>query len=489
MQVRGRLPLVSYWHDWRMDVRDPATRQSLANIRAITFDQESGRFSFELPDAKDWQRPAGQQVELMLSGQFGFDTVLLDTVRMALPWPDAATAQAALGGWRTLISGEHASLAPHDEAAAACLDDLTLSNTEGTVVARNPAPQASLSADLQAVPPGPLTLVLHQAGQDPLSLPVQVLQPQAQVTRIEHAEGEDSLSVQGQRLERIARIDVPGRGSCTPSDDASAANPTRMAFACEGNIRRNASLPATVQVIHQGDEPGPLTVRLTPTAAIPRLALAANTPNALLVSPSDKAIQWGLPPGDVLMSEDSGLSLLLQAQSPYVLSKGSYTLQLRFQDDPETDSRPLSAPLIADFAHNELRTRSPVRFDPAHLPSIVNPLQWRVLHQPSGQAGPWQDLGRTLIWLPDLQSLSCSASGDALLLGGQRMDLIDALRIAAGSDAADKAFTPPELAPCAQGLCLRLPRRVPGDLLQLRLRWLDDRVFSVQLPKANRACP
>jgi hypothetical protein len=230
-------------------------------------------------------------------------------------------------------------------------------------------------------------------------------------------------------------------------------------------------------------------VRLTPTPAIPRLALAGNTPNALLVSPSDKALQWGLPPGDVLMSEDSGLSLLLQAQSPYVLSKGSYVLQLRFRDDPETDARPLSAPLIADFSHNELRTRSPVRFDPARLPSIVNPLEWRVLHQPSDQAGPWQALGRTLVWLPDLQGLACSAQGDALLLSGQRLDLIDGWRITGGSNASTAEFAAPELQPCPQGLCLRLPRRMPGDQLQLRLRWVDERVFTVRLPKAAPACP
>ena len=489
VQVRGRLPLVSYWHDWRMDVRDPDTRQTLAEISAISFDQETGRFSFELPDAKDGLRPAGPQVELALSGQFGFDTVLLDTVRMALPWPDATTARAALGGWRTLISGEHATLAPRDETSAACLDDLELTTPDGQPVARNPSPQPRLNADLQSVPPGPLTLVLHQAGQAPLKLPVQVLQPQAKVTRIEHAEGEDSLSVQGQRLERIARIDVPGRGSCTPSPDSGDISAARLVLVCEGNLRRNTGLPATVQVIHLNDEPAPLSVRLTPTPAIPRMALADNTPNALLVSPSNKALQWGLPLGDVLMSEDSGLSLLLQAQSPYVLSKGNYLLQLRFKDDPESDARPLSAPLIADFSHNELRTRSPVRFDPSRLPSLVNPLEWRVLHQPSEQASAWQALGRTLVWLPELQNLSCSAKGDALLLSGQRLDLIDALRVPSAADASAQALTAPELAPCPQGLCLRLPRRVPAEQVQLRLRWVDDRIFTVHLPKAGPSCP
>ena len=145
--------------------------------------------------------------------------------------------------------------------------------------------------------------------------------------------------------------------------------------------------------------------------------------------------------------------------------------------------------MIADFSHNELRTRSPVRFDPSRLPSVVNPLEWRVLHQPSEQASAWQALGRTLVWLPELQNLSCSAKGDALLLSGQRLDLIDALRVPSAADASAQALTAPELAPCPQGLCLRLPRRVPAEQVQLRLRWVDDRIFTVHLPKAGPSCP
>ena len=62
--------------------------------------------------------------------------------------------------------------------------------------------------------------------------------------------------------------------------------------------------------------------------------------NALLVRPSAKARQWGLKPQEPLLSDDSELQLLLRAVDGYALSKGSYSLQLRFVDDPATARQP-----------------------------------------------------------------------------------------------------------------------------------------------------
>lgn len=488
LQVRGRLPLVSYWHDWQMDLINPDNRQNLGTIRRINFDQETGRLSFEPLSASEWERPTSKQIELSLSAKFGFENIQINALRLALPLPNSTAAQDALGGWNSLISGERLTLAPLTEDSAPCLQDLALSQPDGTLISRNAKPQASLDVDLKNVPPGPHNLSLYQAGQVPLILPVYVQKPLAKVARIEHAEGDNSLSVFGQHLERIARIEIPGRASCTSLTEASTTTPSRLSFGCDGNIRHNTNLPASVQVLHQDGEPGPLKIRLTPTAAIPRLTLATNTPNALLINPSEKALQWNLTQSQVLMSEDSGLSVLLQAQSPYVLSKGNYYLQLRFKDDPETDAQPLSAALIADYSHNELRSRSPMRFDVARLPSIVNPLEFRVLHKPSDQASPWQALGRTLVWLPDLQSISCSAQGDGQLLYGQRLDLIDAVQIPDTNEATQKEFEHPQLQPCAKGLCLSLPPSIPGNQLKMRIRWIDDSVFTVNLPKPAGLC-
>ena len=487
VRVLGRLPLANHWHGWRAQLRDPTSGQALGEIEEVGFDQERGRFSFAVPEAA--ALASGPQIELTLSGQFGFDRVLLEPLRLALPWPDAEAARQGLDGVSGLVSGERTSLVPRAGAPAPCLDDLALLRADGQALARNDKAQPRLEVDLRDEPPAPLTLRVQQVGAAPIALPVRVLPARAQVSRIEHAEGDDRLSVQGPRLARIARIELAGLGPCLPADAADGPAPTRRSFVCAGEVRRNAALPATVRVVHEADEPAPLEVRLTPTAAIPRLALAGNTPNALLVSPSAKALQWQLAPQDRLMTEDSGLSLLLQAQSPYTLAKGSYQLQLRFVDDPHTDAQPLQAPLIADFAHNELRTRAPIRFDPARLPSVVNPLEYRVLHLASGQASAWQALERAVLWLPDLHGARCAPTGDALWLQGQRLDLIDGVRALPAPGAAPDDWAAPELVPCTQGLCLRLPPRLPQQQVQLRMRWVDERVFTVRLPDAQPACP
>ncbi len=488
VKVLGRLPLINYWHGWRMDLRDPDTNEILGNITDIKFDQESGRFSFGIPGTNSWQRPVGKEINVAISGQFGFDPVQIDSVNMVLPWSDVSTAQTGIGKL-TLISGEQVALQPQADPSTACLDDFALNQVDGSPLVRNTAKQPRLDIDLQNVPPGPLKLLVYQAGSDPLTIPVQVLQPKAKVQKVEHAEGEMSLTVHGQNLKRISHIALQGKGVCKPDFDWIADSPSHMRFMCEGDIRQNASLPSRAQVFHLNDEPEPIYAPLTPTAAIPRMTLVGNTPNALLVTPSEKSLQWNLDQSGVLIGEDSGLNLLLQAQPPYVLSKGSYLLQLRFKDDPETEARPIFAPLIADFPHNELRTRSPVRFDPARLPSVINPLEYRVLHKPSDQAGPWQTLGKSVIWLPDVQTASCSAQGDMLLLHGQRLDLIDAIQIPTGDTPSSEDFVTPKLVPCADGLCLSLPPVMPSKKILVRLRWVDDIVFNVRFPKLNKVCP
>lgn len=486
VQLKGRLPLASYWHDWRLTVSDPETRQPLGEASEVTLDQELGRFGFDPPDIAGARSPGSSQVEIALAGRFGFERVVLDPVRMALPWPDALALTAEIDGLAGLIAGEHARLRLRSPAAAACVTEMALSLPGGVKARSTPETPARLEADLTQVAPGPRELTIRQAGTPLLVVPVQVLQPRARIERIEHAEWDDGLTIVGQRLERIARIEVGGAACSATTVPPAGATPLKLA--CQGDIRNNARLPERVRVFHRDDEPAPIQVPLTRIAAKPRLRVAPDAPNALLVSPSSKALQWNLAPGDVFVTEDSGLNLLLQAEGPYTLAKGNYTLQLRFQDDPRSDSQPISAPLIADFGHNELRTRDPVRFLNAELPSVVNPLEYRVRHQPSEQAGDWLPLQRSVLLLPDLEAMSCSPRGDAWWVRGRRLDLIDGVRVPEAGSGTGQGFSAARLVPCDDGLCLSLPRTLPGDRIELRLRWVDERVFSVRLPRPGEPC-
>ena len=500
VQVQGRLPLVDYWHGWRMTVSDPGTREVLAEVEDLSFDPEAGSFRFAPTGIDPARPPSGNQVVVRLSGRFGFDPVELEPIRMALPLRDAKGAQAALAGLDGIVAGERTTLGFRMREAGACVREMALALPGGAILRSEADTPASLDADLRQVAPGAAELTIEQHGAEPIVIAARVLPPRAKVTRIEHAEWEDAVTVVGERLERIARIEV-GKAICSaddvpqprPAEGTTAAGTARPAssesvlrLACRGDVRSGARASEVATVFHRGDTPGPLRVALTRTAARPRVGLAADTPNALLVSPSTKALRWNLSPADPYMTEDSGLSLLLQARRPYVLARGNYQLQLRFREDPQSGGHPLTVPLIADFAHDELRTRSPVRFRHEDLPSVVNALEYRVVHQPSALAGDWQALGRSVLMLPELQAAACAPTGDALWVQGEHLDLVEGVR----DDAAETGvFTPAQLVPCPSGLCLALPSNPPQDRIRLRLRWVDDRVFTVRLPAPSPACP
>lgn len=487
VQLKGRLPLAGYWHDWRMTLLDPESHKPLGETTAVSLDQEAGRFSFDAHEMADLLSPRLKQVTVSLSGFFGFQAVKLGPVQMALPWQDAQSVMPELGGLPGLIAGERATLRLRPSMASACVSEMVLTLPGGTRLHSTPDKPTQLDVDLAQVAPSSLELAIGQAASPPLLVPLRVLQPRARIARVEHSEWEDGITVSGERLDRIARIEI-GAASCAvdaPPEQIRGRQQIRMA--CQGEIRNNAHLPDQVVVQHRDNEPGAIRLPLTKTAARPRMVVASELPNALLVTPSAKALHWNLAPDEHFVSDDSGLSLLLQAESPYRLDRGSYLLQLRFQDDPKSAAQPLGAPLIADFSHNELRTLDPVNFRNYSLPGVVNPIEYRVLHQSSGQGGDWRVLGRSVLLLPDLQSRSCSPGGDAWWIQGKHLDLLDGVRLTDPALAPNGDFSPVSLVPCRNGLCLSLPRELPAATIQLRLRWVD-RVFTVRLPEVGGPC-
>ncbi|MDD2730196.1 hypothetical protein [Malikia sp.] len=490
VQLKGRLPLASYWHDWRMTLLDPETLQPLGETTAVTLDQEAGRFSFDLLESAGEMQPRGQQVAVSLAGRFGFDPVTLGPVRMTLPWQDAQSIIADLEGLSGLIAGERATLRLRSSIASACVSEMALALPNGMSLRSEPDSPTLLDADLSQIKPSSLELTIAQAAAQPLLVQLRVLPPKARITRVEHSEWEDGITVSGERLDRIARIEVGTAVCAVDAPPESLRSQQQVRLACQGDMRHNARLPDQVIVRHRDNEPAAIRLPLSKTAARPRMSIAKDMPNALLVTPSAKAMQWHLAPDERFVSDDSGLNLLLQADPPYRLDKGNYWLQLRFRDDPRSEAQPISAPLIADFVHHELRTLGPVGFGPAGLPGVVNPIEYRVQHQPSGQAGDWKSLDRSVLLLPDLQSMSCSPTGDAWWVKGKHLDLIDGVRVpetGVSEASPHEAFSPASLVPCPDGLCLSLPRELPQGRVQLRVRWVD-RVFTVRLPEPAQAC-
>ena len=481
VKVSGRLPVMNYWHGWDMTLRHPQTRETLAQLDNIQFVPERGVFQFGEVVAFPVDMPPASEVTASISGKFGFDTVELSTFRLALVPQGDLTPR--LGGTASLISGEAGELHLGTPETIPCVDRLTLER-QGVALARSkPETPNQLKVDLSHVSPGEATLWVAIKGSEPQSLPLSILRARAHVKQIEHAELDDQLQVSGEQLERIASVQV-GEMRCVPqSVQEETQTHARLSLTCPEDIRHNARLADWVTVHHRDDEPPAFQVRLKKTAAAPRFQMAASA-QALLVRPSSKALQWGLTPHEIFFSEDSGLSLLLQSVEGYALARGNYTLQLRFVDDPISAQTPITAPLMADFPHQELRTRTPLTFKGLELPSVINPLEFRVRHEASGLQGAWRPLNRAVLMLPDLRKVSCAPEAGKLWVHGTQLDLLDgAAWLANDADPSRPVgeLAPSVLEPCPDGLCLLLPVPREQRKLSVALHWVNQRVFSVDL--------
>ena len=486
LQVRGKLPLVNYWHDWKMEVFDPQNNALLGESRNISFDQDSGFLSFE-PHAFDSQnRPISNEVDIKLATQFGFSKVTLSTIRMRLPLLDPSEISQALEGKSTLISGEKGQLKIRDVNSASCVRSMEVQLPDGSEIHNDSKDQTRIDLDLSKTAPVQLTMSIQQSGTEPIAVSLRVLKPKARITRLEHAQWENYVSVIGTQLEHISRIEI-GASICTldiATPSISIVN--EKTFKCSEDIRDNAKLPEQVLIVHHDDEPSAQRVLLTKKTAKPQFSISSNVNNSLVISPSAKALQWHLSPTDHYLSEDSGLNVLFQAKAPYTLQRGSYMLQIRFKDDPQSDRQPINTTLIADFSHNELRTKSPINFSQSDLPSVINSLEYRIQHNTLGQTSEWVNLPKSVVVLPDLQNATCSATNDSWLVSGKNLNLIDSIRI----EDTDKneAFQAAQLVSCSQGLCLKVPAPLARDSIDIRMRWVDDREFNAVIPGVHKDC-
>ena len=320
---------------------------------------------------------------------------------------------------------------------------------------------------------------------------VTVLQPRARVREIVHYDLEPLLDVVGDGLQRIASIQI-GEDACVPAAGSAAAEGAlQRRFVCPGRYALNTSMPQRVTLHYERHEPGAESLPLQLRPARPLMAIGRGK-NALLVIPSPNAYRWGLDLNDPLVSADSGIALQLTAQGAYKVVRASYTVEVKVADDPATEAAPLSAYLIPDFVHNELRTRRPLDFKKVLLPNILNPLLYRVVQQPSGLHSDWMPFPRTLVSLPQIGALECDATG-AYLIHGSQLEQLDWVSndvdLTLATSVTEGAMESPQfarLSACSDGLCLRIPSLAPGGHLKAKVHWIDDRLFDIQFPAPAR---
>ena len=481
LSVQGPLPLGNYWHDWSLRLRAAGASDSVLQLDALQFNPETGTMDIDLQDHEAELAQHGEQLTASLTGKYAFDAVTLPDFTVALP--SSADLSSRLSGLESLVAGDKVQLRFAPEAVDVCVQSLRLTaNTTELQAQRASADSGIFEFDLKDLPAGDAVLEITQVGAAQQSFPVRILQRRAHLARLEHFDQEPVLHASGENLDRIDVIQL-GADSCVATDAAAPARSSRN-FVCPDAWSDNADLPKQATIHYLQQEPQPEKVRLKLSAARPLVALGSSK-TALLAVLSPNAYRWGLELDDALVSSDSGLSVQLTPLHGNKLARGSYSMQLRFADDPVTEQNPISVFLMADYVHNELRTRRPVDFKGSQLPNIVNPLQYRVLQQPSGLASDWKPLPRALVSLPAIGNLECDAKSQGLLIHGSQLDQIDwasndlALdRTPADTSGASFA----KLSSCADGLCLRIPQLAANGHLKVKVHWIDDRVFEVSFP-------
>jgi hypothetical protein len=481
--VKGVLPLENYWHDWEMVLLEPGTHTEIARFSDVHFKPDLGVFTFDYKKSKRDLPMDGRQLEATLVGKFAFLPVTVAPFKVTLPTTDNLIDH--ISGIDNLVSGEHVKLRYDAPEGNSCVEEMALQIDGKTVGGNNSDAHSELSVDLGKVEPGSAMLEIEQYGLAKQYLPVSIKKRKAHIQRLVHFDLETDVTADGDNLDRIDYLQV-GHDECRPSTANSTATPmTTRVFSCPAEIASNANFPAQVTVRHLEQEPASFEFPVTKIGARPHMTVdGGNTALVTVLSP--KGLQWNLNADDSFVTEDSGVNVLLHAFGGYHLSRGPYMLQLKFADDPLTDQTPISVPLMSDLAHNELRTRAPISFTGVQLPSVVNPIFYRVQHQATGLIGDWQPLNRSAVFFPQFGIVSCSPDGDGLLVHGSQLELIDwasnDLKRTANTRKANAAGNSAALTRCDQGLCLGINTLASGNKLRVKLHWIDDRFFDVTFP-------
>ncbi len=482
--LKGRLPLTNYWHDWRLALHAADSVQTASEFDDLDFRPDQGVFKFDFKHGSKELPADGKVYDATLSGKFGFASVQAAPFRVVLSSGNGLPEK--IEGLDTLVAGEHGKLHVGGTTGDGCVEQLALVAAGKTIASSGGDAHDDLAVDLSKTEPGPATLEIREYGQVRQDLPVIIRKHRAHLQRLVHFDLETDVTVYGDNLERIAALEA-GHEECKPAtDEDTPETPGARVFSCPADIAANANFPAQVTVRHVEHDPSSFSFPATKIAARPHMTVEG-VPSSIVTLLSPQAAQWGLSPDDKLVTQDSGMGLLLHAYGGYRLSRGAYVLQLKFADDPHTEEKPISVPLMSDLAHNELRTREPVAFANAQLPSIVNPIFYRVQHQPTGLVGDWLPLNRSAVFFPQFGNAACASDGKGMFIPGERLELIDwASADMKRSIAAQQADADSGVAHCAKGLCLAVDELGAGKKLKIKLHWIDDRLFDVAFPDAPK---
>ena len=480
----GQLPIGDYWHSWNISFFDKEKNELIGSTNKIKFNQEEGLFTFAVPDVAKFYEHELSNYEARIVGKYGFQDISISPIEVNIA--KTYFSKTDFLKLNDLISKEKGSISLKDASKNNCIKSLELEKDDHIIAKSNPTNPTEFQFNLSEISPGPAKIIISQYGSTKNVIDVFILPPKSKITSIEHVEFDRHITASGTDLDRIDFIKW-GEIICKPETHMNiGSHSENYIFDCGEEVKRHLKLPDTITVFHKNNSPVSLRISIKKIDSHPQISLAENNKNAVLITPSVKAIQWGLTSSDKLLAEDSGLHLLLVAKNGYSLAKSSFQLQIRIKDDPESEKRLIKAPLISDAAKGELRTRNPIYFKDIDFPSVINPLEFRVIQQQTGLASRWTELKWSVITIPNIKSVTCQPESKVVHIHGSQLEIIDGIySYSTGNNPSnDNALLLDSNTPienCDDGLCLRLNAPPKEGLMLIKLRWAENFLFKVKI--------
>ncbi len=380
----------------------------------------------------------------------------------------AVPLQATPGEAWKILSGEPL-IAGHDDhllltaTGTACTESITFNPASAAPVPAvyKPASQPGaleVSLPLTTVPPGSLSLAIHQYGTSaPATLAIRTYAEPARLESITFHAGDRAAQLTGQHLDQVREVrlnDLPFTvATLSPANSLQLALPP---------------IVATPQ-FHPGDK---LTAHaLLADGRIVDISFAVAPPRPTLLlrsrsTPRDAASPIKLTGPDQLRL-DQPVTVILK--SPAAPIPRTEELELATPDSSVSVRLTFaSGALVLQDAHTLRATFDPLKLFGA---SVFGPIRLRAI-DPHTDPGDWIPLA-TFVRLPTVESLVCPAdAARPCLLAGSSLYLIEA--VAARQDLADPTTVPEDFTDST----LPVPHPASG-LLFLRLR--DDRTAPATL--------
>lgn len=390
---------------------------------------------------------AGSIESVSLQGRWGFDT--LDEPPLVMGGSE--------GGWTprpnaTVVVGRDHPLVLRG-GASACVDRLSLRSDGGEPMAiewKATAPdEITATLPLARIRPGPITLVVDQAGSGPAAVK---LTAQAEPSRLDllslHA-GDANAILTGARLDQVVEVRL-GAARFTPEDLVRDEKGDRLALVSAG-VRADVAPGTSNEAVVRLRDGRTEKVRTRIVAARPATALINRNVEARAQA---GRFLFRLPDGT--MQPDETLTFSFRTTGG----------PLRSDDVLEIETADGSARAKLSVASGDLQRVSEdvavatVRPTAALGPAVAGPLRFRLTRKEV--AGDWQPLV-DVVRLPELETLSCPAEGAECTLTGRRLFLLASI-----ADAPDSAR--PLIVPVGFiGSAITVPRP-GGPSFYLRLR-------------------